>query len=709
MNKLISSLSIRFRLLLGFWLLGTLLLAVVSVSWWTLNHVQSGAQQIIDMYEPQVDRMTRVELLMVKISLEARHAILSANDPSELNAAMDRIRNDRRKLVDLVNETEANLSTAIGRDIMNKIREADAVFWRLSQQVALHAQNGQVAAAYALLTTDLVPARNRQLAHINEQKEWQRQLMNQALTDASNTIAKVKLLLAIVVSCIFLLISFLLVRLINSMIRPLTSLLNTIVEVEHSGDYTKRVSVVGEDEVGRTAAAFDRMMEIVESRTRELARNREQLEEMVEQRTAELSRAVTAAKAANEAKSRFLATMSHELRTPMNGVLGMAQLLLSGPVDSDKTKAYASTILHSGQSLLILLNDILDLSKIESGTQTLDVGGVNPVDILKNTQALFAQNAHAKGLNLTVHWHGPHGRRYLGDGNRLQQMLSNLTNNAIKFTTSGQVRIEATELSHHNGVAWVEWAVKDSGMGIPSHKMPLLFRPFSQVDDSTTRQFGGTGLGLSIVKSLAQLMQGEVGVSSQEGEGSRFWIRVRLDIMTDAVDLSQLDSFLGASLLAQDPCDGMTGRVLVVEDNRVNQQVICAMLKKLGFDVMVVDNGQLAVETVMREADLYSAILMDVQMPVLDGYEATRQIRAWEVGQSRQPLPIIAVTADAFVDDQARCRDAGMDDFLPKPIKSMALAEVLQRWKSPSGVAHPRVNRVESGHPADESFGASSL
>jgi signal transduction histidine kinase/CheY-like chemotaxis protein len=677
MNTLFSRLSIRFRLLIGFGLMGSLLFAVVMVSWWTLNHVQSSAKQIIDMYEPQVDRMTRVELLMVKISLEARHAILSAKDPTELHAAIERIGKDRGRLVDLIHETEANLSTDVGRDIMKRIREADDVFWRLSLQVVGHAQTGQVAAAYALLTTDLVPARNRQLDHIGAQKEWQRQLMNQALADANQTIAQVKIVLAAVVTGILVLISFLLMRLINSMIRPLTSLLNTIVEVEHSGDYTKRVSVVGEDEVGRTAAAFDRMMEIVESRTNELARSREQLEEKVEQRTAELSRAVTSAKAANEAKSRFLATMSHELRTPMNGVLGMAQLLLSGPVDAKKTQDHARTILQSGQSLLTLLNDILDLSKIESGTQTLGAGMVNPVELLLNTQALFANNAMAKDLKLSVQWNGPHGRRYRGDANRLQQMLSNLTNNAIKFTAMGEVRIEATELSQVDGFAGVEWAVQDTGMGIPLQKMPLLFRPFSQVDDSTTRQYGGTGLGLSIVKSLAQLMGGEVGVDSQEGEGARFWIRLRLDVMTDAVDLSELDTGHRTGLMPQDSSQQMSGRVLVVEDNRVNQQVICAMLNQLGFEVIAVDNGQLAVERVMQEADTISAILMDVQMPVLDGYEATRQIRDWESFQGRSALPIIAVTADAFIEDQARCRDAGMDHFLPKPIKLSALSEAL--------------------------------
>lgn len=695
MANAFSRLSIRFRLLMGFGMLGALLLSTVAVSWWTLNLVQANAQQIIDMYEPQVDRMTRVELLMVKISLEARHAILSANDPPEMRDALKRIADDRQELVKLIDETEANLSTDIGRDIMNNIRKADAVFWALSQQVTGHAQSGNVGAAYALLTTDLVPARNQQLEHIGEQKEWQRQLMNEALADANNTIARVKLLLAGVVTTVLAVVSLLLIRLINSIIRPLSSLLNTIVHVERSGDYTQRVSVAGEDEVASTAAAFDRMMVLVESRTNELARNREHLEDIVAQRTAELSRAVTAAKAANEAKSRFLATMSHELRTPMNGVLGMAQLLLAGPWDKAQTQDYARTILHSGQSLLNLLNDILDLSKIESGAQTLESGVVFPSDLLRNTEALFSQNAYAKGLALRVRWSGPNEQRYRGDPNRLQQMLSNLTNNAIKFTEAGEVSIEARELSQQGGVAVLEFAVRDSGMGVPQHKQALLFQPFSQVDDSTTRQFGGTGLGLSIVKSLAQLMGGEVGVDSEEGSGSRFWFRVRLDVMAGQPDAQTQRRSVVADVLPPPSLERMSGCVLVVEDNRINQQVIGAMLTKLGFDVVMADNGQLAIDRVMESADQLNAVLMDVQMPVLDGYEATRRIRAWEVQQGRAALPIIAVTADAFAEDQIRCQEAGMNDFLPKPIKASALAEMLSRWQGsrneqgPSEMAEP--------------------
>jgi len=411
----------------------------------------------------------------------------------------------------------------------------------------------------------------------------------------------------------------------------------------------------------------------------ELQHHRDHLEDLVEQRTAELSRAVSAAEAANVAKSRFLATMSHELRTPMNGVLGMAQLLLAGPADEAETREYARTILHSGQTLLTLLNDILDLSKVESGKLSLESGIVAPAELLRDTEALFAGNAEAKGLALSARWSGPADQRYRGDPHRLRQMLSNLTNNAIKFTMQGEVRIEACEIAADGPTALLEFAVTDTGMGIPADRQALLFRPFSQIDDSTTRQFGGTGLGLSIVKSLARLMEGDVGVVSAPGEGARFWFRVRLEALAEKAD-TRAEPRIEVAAAQRPVTNRLSGRVLIVEDNRTNQFVVSALLKKLGLETLTAENGQLAVERVMADADQIDVILMDVQMPVLDGYGATKQIRAWEAVQQRTPLPIIALTADAFAEDQARCHAVGMNDYLSKPVNANALAATLAKW-----------------------------
>jgi len=385
------------------------------------------------------------------------------------------------------------------------------------------------------------------------------------------------------------------------------------------------------------------------------------------------------AEAASLAKSQFLATMSHEIRTPMNGILGMAQLLLMPGLNDSERHDYARTILTSGQSLLSLLNDILDISKVEAGKLELDLATVEPEKIIQETRSLFASAVSRKDLRIECVWHSTAGQRYLGDPHRLRQMLFNLVGNAIKFTDKGTIGIEAREIGRDAEFATLEFSVSDTGIGIPADKHSLLFRAFSQTDNSTTRQYGGTGLGLSIVRHLANLMGGDVGVESEVGRGSRFWFRIRAGLLSANTNSRQSVRPQEKSVNSRNYPERLVGQVLVVEDNQTNRRVISALLGKLGLMVQVAENGQEAVNAVTGGAkpDL---ILMDVQMPVLDGYAATEQIRNWEDSLGREHCPIIALTADAFEEDRHKCLAVGMNDFLTKPIVYGLFASTLSKW-----------------------------
>ena len=419
-----------------------------------------------------------------------------------------------------------------------------------------------------------------------------------------------------------------------------------------------------QDEIGRFVSAFNTMVD-------ELSGARMMLEARVEERTEELQRALARADRATAAKDRFLATMSHEIRTPMNGILGLAHLLSEPDLDVGTTQRYANAILGSGNTLLALLNDILDLSKADAGQLKMAFAPVRLTTLLTDVAELFSAAALKKGTRVELHDANPDGQLYMADSTRLRQMLSNLLSNSIKFTDGGQINMRVEELMRQDDIATLRFSVEDTGIGIEEEAQKVLFKPFSQIDDSSTRAVGGTGLGLFVVKTLAGLMGGTVGVTSRPGEGSCFWFTINAAVSDAKLDPEDV-------LPRVESRPEFEGHVLVAEDNLLNLMLIQKMLERAGLTVSTVVNGEQALQ--MRQQGSYDLILMDCQMPVMDGYQSTREIRRWESGSDASHVPIVALTAAAFEDDRANAFSAGMDGFLAKPINAGELWAELGTW-----------------------------
>jgi signal transduction histidine kinase/DNA-binding response OmpR family regulator len=467
--------------------------------------------------------------------------------------------------------------------------------------------------------------------------------------------------------------------------RPLEALTAAMRHVRSTGDFSSVVTIDTKDESKLLVDAFNEMLAEIRSRGQRLAHQRDTLELQVRERTRQLEIATLAAESANEAKSDFLAAMSHEIRTPMHGMLVMTELLQTTELDRRQAR-FAEMISKAGRGLLAIVNDILDLSKIEAGKMQLESIPLEPTAVARDVVDLFAARAAEKGLALALEASPDVPPWIAGDPVRLNQILSNLVSNAIKFTEQGTVTI-ALDLSPDRQT--LRLSVKDTGIGIPLALRARIFEPFSQAEQSTTRRYGGTGIGLTISRRLAEAMGGKISLQSEDGNGSTFTCAIPV------VAVAAPEHRTSANTAPQATFVGL--HVLAADDNAINRAVLEEALTRLGAFVVAVENGEAAVAAVSTTR--FDLVFMDCSMPVMDGFQAARRIRQLEQQRAAPPIPIVALTAHVIGKNATAWREAGMSDHLAKPFNLDQISAMLSRWTS--SVTRVHAQPASSAAPAD--------